>query len=395
MKILVIHTFNQAQNGDDNVVRNEIKLLSAYGLEVELICLAVPGSTFSSILQTAFNYASYRKVKRRIKFFKPDVVHLHHLDFGSLAAAVHAARKAGTALVYTPHNYSLLCPSGTLFYKDKLYTDAVGQPFPYQSIKEGIYMKSQPRTLILALSMFLHHLLRTWNSIDKIIVAGEPGKALFLQSKLKPLADRIIVNPVFCFPPAQERTQPVRTPYYLYAGNFSDEDGLPVLLEAFADNGLPVKVAGRGYLKKLVFGYTEFYPNIGLIETDDADEISGLFENAAALIFPPVWYEPFGSMIVKAFSMGVPVIASDLGNAGEMVAHGYNGLLFEAGNDRDLREKIGQFQLLTEKERRQYRTNALHTYQHTMNPEKFAPGLISLYESLFSPLISKNTQKWG
>lgn len=397
MKILVIHAFDQVKSGDDSVVEKEVRLLRSQGVEVELMRIEDHGSTFSRVIQMLFNHRCYRKVKQKIQSFSPDAVHMHYLDFSSAVGVVSAARKFRLPLVYTLHNYNLLCPSGTLFYKNSLQTDSLNRHFSWKVIRQGQYYNSRLLTFLLSLSMFIHHLAGTWKGVSRFIVPGEYTRQLFSQSKMSGIISRMIVKPAFCYPDKEGPLLKIEPPYYLYLGEFTDENGLPVLLEAFADNKLLVKVAGSGHLARLVVGYSEFYSNIVPTQVRTAAERSMLLENATALIFPGVWYETFGSMIIEAFSKGIPVIATDRGNLKEMVRSGYNGLLFEADNDKDLRAKIDQLEILEEPERNNYGKNAASTYKNKYTPEKNAVVLIALYQSLClpvscSPVIGK--QYW-
>jgi glycosyltransferase involved in cell wall biosynthesis len=384
MKVLVVHTFNQSQNGNDSVVKNEIYLLRGMGWEVEQLSPdAAKGSKLALALSTFFNYSSWKLIKARLSAYQPDIVHLHYLEYGTLAAAVYGLKQFGLPIVYTPHDYSLLCPSETLFFKDRLFKHSLKQGFPYKAINQAVYHKSKALTFAFSLSMFTHQVLGTWKRIDQMIVHGEAVREIFASSQLHALAGRISVNYPFTYQPVKHR-EPVDDSYYLYAGDLTDESGIPVLLESFADSGLPLKVAGHGYLSRLVYGYGEFYPNISLINSYRPEEIAGLFENASAIIFPSEWYDPFGSMIITAFSKGLPVIASDLGIASEIVTHGHNGLLFKAGNDKDLAEKVQQFQTLKWAERKNYRANAFQTYCRRFTPDKAAARLTSIYLSLLT-----------
>lgn len=398
MKILVIHTFDQVKSGDDSVVENEVRLLRSQGVQVELMRIEDHINTLSRVLQMPFNHRCYRKVKQKILSFNPDAVHMHYLDFSSAVGVVFAAKKFKLPLVYTLHNYNLLCPSGTLFYKNSLLTNSLNRHFSWKVIWQGQYYNSRLLTFLLSLSMFIHHLAGTWKGVSRFIVPGEYTRQLFAQSKMSSITSRMIVKPAFCYSSKEDLPLRIEPPYYLYLGEFSDEKGLPVLLEAFADNKLPVKVAGSGHLKRLVVGYSEFYPNIVPTEIRTPAERSMLLENATALIFPAVWYETFGCVITEAFSKGIPVIATDRGNLKEMVSPGYNGLLFEADNDKDLRAKIDQLETLEEPERNNYSKNAVCTYKNKYTPEKNAETLIALYQSLClpvsrSPVVGK--QYWG
>ena len=52
-----------------------------------------------------------------------------------------------------------------------------------------------------------------------------------------------------------------------------------------------------------------------------------LFANAAALLMPVSWREPFGMVMVEALACGTPVIAFPEGAAAEIVIDGENGML--------------------------------------------------------------------
>ena len=68
-----------------------------------------------------------------------------------------------------------------------------------------------------------------------------------------------------------------------------------------------------------------------------------LYANAAALLMPVRWREPFGMVMVEALACGPPVIAFPEGAAAEIVIDGENGMLVadEAGM-ADAVDRIGR-----------------------------------------------------
>jgi len=54
-----------------------------------------------------------------------------------------------------------------------------------------------------------------------------------------------------------------------------------------------------------------------------------LFANAAALLMPVRWAEPFGMVMVEALACGTPVIAFPEGTAAEIVIDRLNGILVD------------------------------------------------------------------
>ena len=66
-------------------------------------------------------------------------------------------------------------------------------------------------------------------------------------------------------------------------------------------------------------------------------------KHASVLILPSIWYEAFPMVIVEAFAMGLPVIASKLGSMSSLIDHGRTGLHFAAGDALDLVAQVENF----------------------------------------------------
>ena len=74
-------------------------------------------------------------------------------------------------------------------------------------------------------------------------------------------------------------------------------------------------------------------------------EVSGrakqqLYANAAALLMPIRWREPFGMVMVEALACGTPVIAFPEGAAAEIVIDGENGML--VADEAEMARAIGE-----------------------------------------------------
>ena len=63
-------------------------------------------------------------------------------------------------------------------------------------------------------------------------------------------------------------------------------------------------------------------------EIGDAEK-SDFLGNAAALLFPIDWPEPFGLVMIEAMACGTPVIAWRCGSVPEVVDHGLSGFIVD------------------------------------------------------------------
>ena len=99
----------------------------------------------------------------------------------------------------------------------------------------------------------------------------------------------------------------------------------------------------------------ELYPG-GHIEFVSRSQLNGdalqeRLQCAAYLVLPMLSSEPMPRPLIEAFANGVPVIASRVGSAAELIEPGRNGLLFEPGSARDLARRLAWADAFPEKMR--------------------------------------------
>jgi glycosyltransferase involved in cell wall biosynthesis len=130
--------------------------------------------------------------------------------------------------------------------------------------------------------------------------------------------------------------------YLAFLGRISPEKGVAEAIDVALRVGMPLKIAARLPLEgvdnswvALDWAYynEEVKPRIAkssLIEfvgeVDDYDK-GQLLKDAAGLVFPINWPEPFGLVMVEALACGTPVIARTLGSTPEIVRPGRTGFL--------------------------------------------------------------------
>lgn len=378
MRILFIHTFYKLPGGEDAVVQNEIDLLRIGGHEVELLSFSNSGKGLLKLLGMPYNPGAYKTTKAKIAEFSPDIVHIHNLHFAASASVIRAIHHAGIPMVMTLHNYRLLCPSASLFHENKFFLNSLKAAFPWDAVKKGVYQNSKLITLWLGFSNYLHRKLGTWKLIDTYIFLSEHSRQLFLESSFKPELRNTAIKPNFAKDTVR-RERPLSNTYFLYVGRLTEEKGVRVLLEAFRASGLWLKVAGIGPLSELAASYAKQNSNIEYLGQQSREEVDLLLDKAEAVVFPSLWYETFGMIVIEAFAKAVPVITSDLGNMKLLVTDGFNGRTFEPGNAADLKIKSLELNNLTAEEKQKMRLSSEATYDLRYNPSTNLSLLLKIY----------------
>ncbi len=69
-------------------------------------------------------------------------------------------------------------------------------------------------------------------------------------------------------------------------------------------------------------------------------ELDDLYNRSRIVVVPSLCYEGFPSAVVRAMSLGRPVVASHIGAMASVVKDNETGLLFETGNPKDLAAKL-------------------------------------------------------
>lgn len=389
MKILVLHCAYQYKGGEDTVVEEEIGLLTSEGHEVELLLFSNAGNNFLKVLSLPFNVSSYVKTRKKLKAFKPDIVHLHNIHFAASPSVIYAIKRSNIPFVNTLHNYRLLCPSGTLFFDENPFLDSLNQRFPFTAIKKGVYRHSKLLTFWLAFSLYIHQIIGTWKLCNKYIVLTEHAREILLTSKLNLKNDQLVIKPNFCVaPPLASRS---REPHFLFIGRFTIEKGIRLLLNVFAGLEYKIKLAGDGPLKSEVIEFAKKNANIEFLGSLNKQQVFKELQTCSALIFPSIWFEGMPLTIIEAFSCGTPVIASRLGAMDSMVTNEYNGLHFEPNDQSDLENQVKKWAQMNEIGKQLYQKNAFFTYKEVYSPEKNAKEFLEIYSTAIQEYKSYHT----
>lgn len=289
-----------------------------------------------------WSWSSKRAILALLKEHKPDVAHFHNTFPLISPAAYWACGEGGVPVVQTLHNYRLVCPNAMLMHRGRVCNGHDGRAGMLKCITRGCYHDSRLQTAVVAAMLGIHRLLRTWkDQVDVYITLTEFARAKVVEMGLP--GEKVFVKPNFVHPDPGVRDQDSRGRYALFVGRLSPEKGLETLLKAWRLlPNVPLKIVGGGPLLERVRRFVNDGPlgNVEVLGHRPREEVWGYVKGASFLVFPSESYEGFPMTIVEAFACGVPVLASQMGSAEEIVADGRTGLHFPPGDPEDLAARV-------------------------------------------------------
>ncbi|HEV2098515.1 MAG TPA: glycosyltransferase family 4 protein [Stellaceae bacterium] len=169
--------------------------------------------------------------------------------------------------------------------------------------------------------------------------------------------------------------------YLAFLGRISPEKAPDAAIRIAALAGMKLKIAAkvdnvdREYFAEriepmLAAPHVEF---IGEISEDQKSEFLG---NAAGLLFPIAWREPFGLTMIEAMACGTPVIAFRNGSVPEVVDEGVTGFILD--NEA---EAAAATQRLRGLDRAQIR----RVFEKRFTARRMAEDYVSVYRRLIAP----------
>ncbi len=259
------------------------------------------------------NPSSARVVAETLRRERPDIVHTHNLK-GLGFGIPRIIRRLGIRHVHTLHDVQLAVPSG-LILKGGERAFGVADPFSrfFASTVRGLFGSPD---VLLSPSRFL---LRFYEE-----------RGFF------PRSERILLPNPAPAPKRIGRTPSVET-RFLFLGQLEVHKGLLLLIEAFRRLAkdrpkIRLDIVGAGSASESAMRAAGKDVRIVFYGKRNPAQFDEMFSKVDYTVMPSLCYENAPNVVIESFAYGVPVIAADIGGAAELVRHGQNGLVFEAGS---------------------------------------------------------------
>lgn len=360
MKVLLVNKFLYPKGGAETYTFKLGETLESHGHEVQYFgldnaknivgnraeayvtdmdfSLGVRKNLFAPF-RIIYSSEAKKKITKVLYDFEPDVVHLNNIQFHltpSIIIAVEKYRKKtgrSVRIVYTAHDYQLICPSHGLFDTDiKVCEKCLGGNYTH-CLRTKCMKNSRAKSLLAMLDAYYWKYSKAYSYIDTIICPSR-----FLKEKLdiqERFAKKTVAIHNFIEPRQTESVD--KGDYVLEFGHLSRDKGTLTLLEvAKRMPNVRFLFAGYGAAEAEI----EKVDNAQYVGFKTGDELKALISGALCSVYPSEWYENCPFSVIESQMYGTPVICSRMGGIPELIQEGKTGLMFEAGNPDDLENKL-------------------------------------------------------
>lgn len=303
------------------------------------------------------------ELRRLLDEFPPDVVHVNHVSHLS-TTLLRTIRERGLPLVYTLHDFWLMCPRGQFLQR---FAESGQEPFPLCDGQQD--RKCAEKCYSLYFSGAAEHYQADadrWTSwveqrmanvremashVDRFISPSRHLLGRFRDEFGLPSNKLTLLDYGFDLARFAGRNRVRERSFVLgYIGTHIPAKGIHHLVDAFAQlQGEPLlRIWGRPRDP-----YTTSLRRIAASLPNRAGErvqwmgeyqneriVPDVFDQVDAIVVPSIWEENSPLVIHEAQQSRLPVITADVGGMAEFVRHEHNGLLFKHRDRRSLAEQM-------------------------------------------------------
>ena len=268
--------------------------------------------------------------------FQPDVVHLNNIHSQLSPVIAEIAHTRGIRVVWTLHDYKLLCPRYDCLRNgdevcEACFTDK-------HKVLEYKCMKNSKLASFLSYREAKKWTRERLEACTDVFIG--PSRFMYnkmVQGGFSPVKQRSLCNFIDAAK-CKRSDYTEREDYYCFIGRLSPEKGAKTLIEAA--NRLPnhrLVVIGGGpledELKAMAGKHIEF---VGFKQWDEIKELAG---KARFSVIPSEWYENNPLSVIEAECFGTPILGARIGGITELINEA-TGMTFESRNAADLQNKI-------------------------------------------------------
>lgn len=437
MKILLVNKFFYRKGGSETYLFALADGLRAMGHEVAFFSMYHPKnyqtkwnkyfvsekdyngdiSVFRKVQEAAtiaYSPEAKRKFEKLLEKFHPDVIHLNlvhrQITFSILDAPY--LKKHRIPVVYTAHDYSLICPAYTMLNGRGEICDACIHGDFVNVVRNVCTKGSKAKSILSYWEAEFLRLHRSYDKIDRIIACSQ-----FMKGKLDEagFADRTICMQNFLSNEQVSMGKKVANthkfeheadgtrPYFLYFGRLSREKGIRTLVRAFlAAAGLDgsekddktaipgswdLHIVGDGPERSTVerlIGRAgpEAVRRVRLLGYRSGEDLQREVGDARFSVLPSEWRENMPYSGLESLAAQTPVIGARIGGIPELVVQGETGFEFESGDAKALRDALLDASRVDRVRYAQMQDSCAGYVEQHCSQDRYVDALVDLYRTL-------------
>ncbi len=347
-RVLIVNKFYYPRGGDCVCTLNLERLLKEKGYDVAIYAMDYPENIvcesskyfasqvdfsggiknkLQAVIRTLGMGDIKRSYKKMLDDFNPDIVHLQNIHSYLSPILAKIAKDRGCKVVWTLHDYKLLCPSYSCL-RD-------GEPCElcFNDKTQVLKKKCMKNSLVASALAYIEAL--KWNKkylqqyTDTFICPSS-----FMKDKMEQggySKDKLSVICNFVDPVKLEMLQSLpadnRKDYYLYVGRLSKEKGVETLLSVAKKLNYKLVIAGGGPMEEELRREYCDCKNIKFVGHQSAEDVARLLYEARFAVVPSECYENNPLSVIEALCAGTPVIGADMGGIPELISND-GGVIF-------------------------------------------------------------------
>ena len=290
----------------------------------------------------AFDFIKQNQLSKvqKDKLFSTDwfFVHVHSM-MGGVGFRALRSLKESVPVLYTLHDYHLLCPTSNAYVNDKNCFECVSHG--HISV-----LKNNCRDSLVESSVL--YAARVFSAIpwlkERVNFFLCPSKFLFSQMLTAGFPKEKLVNNGYCLTAQkledEQLSELPQTNGIFYAGRLERYKGIQVLVEACIDLGVELTIAGSGSLSSEIAEIASSEGNVKYLGHIGKSELNNYLQRARLVCVPSLWNENYPFAVTEALLLGKTVVGSDKGGIPELVLDGRNGFVYEADNVGSLKSAL-------------------------------------------------------
>lgn len=334
-----------------------------------------------------YSFEARRKFEALLEEFKPDVIHMNNVHRQLTLSILDAPylKKHHVPVVYTAHDYILVCPAYTMVNGHGEVCDACLDKHFMHAVKNVCVKGSRTKSALATMEAEFLKFHHAYSKIDLIIAPSQ-----FMKSKLDEggFASKIVAMQNFLTDSQIamgarvanthkfEDAQAGARPYFLFFGRLSKEKGIFTLVKAFLQAAGLGKGAGsetgagaghnevlsdtwdlhivgdgpeREAIERLIASAgPQAESRIHLLGYKSGEDLQREVGNARFSVLSSEWRENMPYSGLESLAAQTPIIGACIGGIPELVVEGETGFAFKSGNVDDLTKTFLKASLVNE-----------------------------------------------